>query len=106
MSGLKINFHKSELMLFGKAKKKQDLYQEILTCKMGVIPIKYLGMLVSDSRHRNKLLGSIAGRITLVQACLTNIPLFMMYFYPIPKGVIKKVDFYRARLVWQEDDNI
>jgi hypothetical protein len=50
MSGLKINFHKSELMLFGKAKEKQKLYQEILTCKMGVIPIKYLGMPVSDSR--------------------------------------------------------
>ena len=26
MSGLKINFHKSELMLFGKAKEKQSLY--------------------------------------------------------------------------------
>lgn len=46
------------------------------------------------------------GRITLVQARLTNIPLFMMSFYPIPKGVIKKVDFYRARLVWQEDEDI
>ena len=114
MSGLKINFHKSELMLFGKAKEKQLLYQEILTCKMGDLPIKYLGMPVSDSRIRNthwscvtdkiekrcgcwqgKLLGSIAGRITLVQACLTNIPLFMMSFYAVPKGIIKKGDFSR-----------
>ena len=53
MSGLKINFHKSELMLFGKAKEKQLLYQEILTCKMGDLPIKYLGMPVSETRNRN-----------------------------------------------------
>ena len=111
-------------MLFGKAKEKQLLYQEILTCKMGNLPIRYLGMPVSDSRIRNthwsyvtdkiekrcgclqgKLLGSIAGRITLVQACLINIPLFMMSFYPLPVGVRKKAGFYRERLVWQEDED-
>ena len=36
MSGLKINFHKSELLLFGKAKEKQRIYQEILTCKAAI----------------------------------------------------------------------
>ena len=125
MSGLKINFHKSDLLLFVKAREKQMIYQEILTCKMGDLPIKYLGMPVSENRIRNsqwdcvtdkiekrcgcwqgKLLGSIAGRITLVQACLTNIPLFMMSFYVVPKGIIKKADFFRSRMVWQEDENV
>ena len=32
----------------------------------------------------DKLLGSIPGRITLVQACLTNMLLCMMSFYCIP----------------------
>ena len=36
MSGLKINFHKSELLLFGKAKEKQRIYHEILTCKAAI----------------------------------------------------------------------
>ena len=36
MSGLKINFHKSELLLFGKAKEKQMIYQEVLTCKAAI----------------------------------------------------------------------
>lgn len=40
-----------------------------------------------------------------MQACLTNIPLFMVSFYSIPVGVVKKVDFYRAILVSQEDEN-
>lgn len=46
---------------------------------------------------------NIAGRITLVQSRLTNIPLFMMSFYPLHVGIRKKTDFYRA--VWQEDEN-
>lgn len=29
----------------------------------------------------------------------------MMSFYPLPVGVRKKVDFYRARLVWQADED-
>lgn len=54
---------------------------------------------------QGKLLGSIAGRITLVQVFLTNMPLFMMSFYPIPVGILKKVDFFRARMVWQADED-
>ncbi|XP_037427211.1 uncharacterized protein LOC119292489 [Triticum dicoccoides] len=53
MSGLKINFHKSELLLFGKAREKQSTYQDILTCKMGDLPIRYLGMPVSENRVGN-----------------------------------------------------
>lgn len=42
---------------------------------------------------QGKLL-DIVGRVTLVHTCLTNIPLFMMSFYPIPVGVRKKPDFF------------
>ena len=35
MSGLKINFHKSDIYLFGEAKSKRNLYQEIFTCALG-----------------------------------------------------------------------
>jgi hypothetical protein len=28
---------------------------------------------------------------------------YMMYFYKIPVGVTKRADYFRARLVWQED---
>ena len=29
----------------------------------------------------------------------------MMSFYPLPVGVNKKVDFYRARLVWEAEQD-
>lgn len=40
-----------------------------------------------------------------MHACLTNIPMFIISFYPLLVGVRKKADFYRARLVWQEDED-
>ena len=54
MSGLTINFHKSEIFLFGEAVNKTDIYQEIFTCEVGKIPIKYLGLPVADTRLGNK----------------------------------------------------
>lgn len=56
MSGLTINFHKSELCLFGDVVSKTDVHQEILTCKLGEISLKYLGMPVSNITVRNNLL--------------------------------------------------
>jgi hypothetical protein len=46
---------------------------------------------------------NIAAKLTLVQACLSNMPLYMMSFYKISVGVRKRADYFRARLVWQED---
>ena len=54
MSGLKINFHKSELFLFGEAESKKDEYAKIFTCPIGTLPMKYLGLPVDKGRIRNK----------------------------------------------------
>lgn len=35
LSGLKINFHKSEVFCLGEATDRQDSYAEIFTCKLG-----------------------------------------------------------------------
>ena len=36
VSGLKINYHKSELFCFGKAIEEEHQYQQIFGCKKGV----------------------------------------------------------------------
>lgn len=43
-------------------------------------------------------------RLTLAETCLSNIPSHMLSFFRFPKGVGKRLDFFRARLVWQEKD--
>lgn len=44
VSGLKINFHKSEMYCLGEAMDKKDAYSEIFTCNVGKLPFQYLGM--------------------------------------------------------------
>jgi hypothetical protein len=55
MSGLKINFHKSEIFCFGKAKEIDYLYADIFTCPIGCLPMKYLGVPI-DNKKINKSL--------------------------------------------------
>jgi hypothetical protein len=34
---------------------------------------------------------SLGGRLTLLNSCLSNVPLYMLSIYPAPKTVIKKL---------------
>ena len=43
---------------------------------------------------------NIAGRTTLVNTSLSSLPLFMISFYGLPKGIKKKDDKARARFLW------
>jgi hypothetical protein len=119
MSGLKINFHKSEIFCFGEAKEIDFLYADIFTCPIGCLPMKYLGVSI-DNKKINKSLWvpmieklekrlagwqgrffSLGGRLTLLNSCLSNVPLYMLSIYPVPKSVIRKVDILRRCLLWQ-----
>jgi hypothetical protein len=43
LSGLKINFHKSEIFCFGQAKDHEMQYEQLFGCKRGSYPVRYLG---------------------------------------------------------------
>lgn len=49
MSGMKINFDKSEVFTVGLDEDEQQVV-EALNCKLGSFPMKYLGMSVSDCK--------------------------------------------------------
>jgi hypothetical protein len=44
LSGLKINFHKSEIFCFGKAKEEEEQYKQLFGCESGSLPFRYLGI--------------------------------------------------------------
>jgi hypothetical protein len=44
LSGLKINFHRSELFCFGEALDHAHSYAELFGCNQGQFPIRYLGI--------------------------------------------------------------
>ena len=50
MSGLKINFDKSEVILIHGDESRHLLFAKIFNCQTGTFPIKYLGVPVSPSR--------------------------------------------------------
>jgi hypothetical protein len=54
LSGLKINFHKSEIFCFGKAKDHEDQYKQIFGCEAGSLPFRYLGIPIHYRKLRNK----------------------------------------------------
>ena len=49
LSGLKINFHKSEVFAFGVQQVEKEEMANKLNCVLGKLPMKYLGIPVSDS---------------------------------------------------------
>jgi hypothetical protein len=52
-SGLKINFHKSELVCFGQAQEAVEQYTTLFECQEGSLPLKYLGILIHCKRLSN-----------------------------------------------------
>jgi hypothetical protein len=123
LSGLKINFHKSEIFCFGRAREEKQQYKHIFGCESGMLPFRYLGipihyktLKISDwypveTRFESKLgcwkgkLLSYGDRLVLINSVLSSLPMFMLSFLLIPKGVLKRLDFYRSRFFWQSDEN-
>ena len=54
------------------------------------------------SSWKSKLL-SAGGRLVLINSILSSLPMFMLSFFKIPKGILKKLDYYRSRFFWQNE---
>jgi hypothetical protein len=50
LSGLKINFHNSELFYFGEAQDKVNAYANLFSCGQGQFPMRYLWILIHYPR--------------------------------------------------------
>jgi hypothetical protein len=112
LSGLKINFHKSEFFRFGRAKEEEEQYKQLVGCESGSLPVRYLGIIIHYRKLKNsewnlveshfegklgcwarKIL-SYDDRLILINTVLTSLPIFMLPFFDIPKGVRKRLDFF------------
>jgi hypothetical protein len=101
--GMRINFHKSELIPLNLEDHQTHQISHMFSCPVGVFPIKYLGVplhyeklkrediqplvdkiLNKISGWRGKLL-SYAARVTLIQTCIASIPVYLLSFLKFPK---------------------
>jgi hypothetical protein len=108
--GPKINFHKNEIFYYGEAKEMELFYTSLFGCNSGAYPFRYLGIPMHhrqllnskwckvEERFQQKLSCwkakylSYGGRLVLLNAVLSSLPMFMMSFFEIPKEVLKKLD--------------
>ncbi|WVZ95111.1 hypothetical protein U9M48_040913 [Paspalum notatum var. saurae] len=112
--GLKINFYKSEIFCFGQAKECENDCSELFGCRVGTFPFRYLGLPMHYKKLRNsdwktieerfeqrlsgwkgKLL-SVGGRLS------TNVHVIILCD---SKGVLKKLEYFRSRFFWQNDQH-
>src|SRR6266540_4642157 len=62
LSGLKINFHKSDLFCYGSARESQVELSQIFGCDVGSLPFRYLGIPMWHKRLRNMDWKHVEGR--------------------------------------------
>jgi hypothetical protein len=119
MSGLKINFHKSEIFCFGNAIEKSDFYFKILPAPLENCPLVIRFLKSPNGPKWKKILKkklgvwqgrflSLGGRLTLINNSLSNIPLYMLsvFFAPsivLKNGYIQKKTFVARRKKMQKN---
>jgi hypothetical protein len=91
-------------------------YAQILCCELGDFPFKYLGvplqfanlrkiinpLLIASSRSRwvEKEITLLCSQTELMQACLANIPLYLMSTIKILKWSIKVRNSHMSHFFW------
>jgi hypothetical protein len=70
MSELKINYHKSEVMIIGASKEESSRIANVLNCKDGTLPMKYLGIPVSNMKLYTSYLAYVGVKVEKKAACL------------------------------------
>ena len=123
MSGLKVNFFKSKIFGIRVNEDCLQMLADLLGCKAGTLPSSYLGLpvcigAISKSiwypvieRLEKKLALwkanhlSLAGRITLINAALANLPIYFMSLYKCPTEVNKRIGKLQRDFLWQGKEN-
>jgi hypothetical protein len=119
MSGLRINYQKSEV--FGVGIDQEDLVRaaRMLNCEVGTFPMKYLGLPISGDKILVKDLdfvpeklvkklangcsiqASSGGKAILIDSCMDNLATYAMSFFLLYEQAHAKMDSVRARLFWE-----
>jgi hypothetical protein len=74
MLGLKINYHKSEVIIMGQPLMDQINIAKKLNCKLGAFPFMYLGMHISDMKLTiEKWLYLVCKLVGKIEPCLCRL---------------------------------
>jgi hypothetical protein len=103
LSGLKLNFQKSEILVTSDYQSKTQALASLMECQASQFPISHLGLPLSDKKlpkefyyglihqEEKRLAGwkaetlSIGGRLVLLNSVLSSKPLYFMSVFFLPK---------------------
>lgn len=117
MSGLKINFDKSEVMILGYQPDEAQLIADRLNCQLGHFPSSYLGIPINDSRLSVADLRSTVSRLqhriepwqgrwlskaakTMLINSMSSLLIFVMSIYSLHETLHHKIAKYQSRFYW------
>jgi len=123
LSGLKINYDKSDLLTIGLLEEEEENdMAKIFCCKKGEFPLKYLGVPLHHSKLRKddiqpivdkvvkrivgwkgKLL-SYGGRLVLLKSCLASIPIYLLSIIKFPIWAIEMINSQMAHFFWDNSE--
>jgi hypothetical protein len=101
LSGLKINYQKSEVYVLGCSEGQTAKVAQMFNCNVGQLPMKYLGVMVHNRHMTASELNYVAakvekriptwqnvglssgGKMILVESCLSSVPNYAMGVYAL-----------------------
>ena len=119
ISGMKINYHKSEVFLLDQQPERCLQVARKLNYKLGNFPFIYFGLPVSNKKLTaeqwlflvQKLADRVepwigrfrfsGGRLILSNSCLASLPMFAMGIFLLQEGVHAQFDTHQARFIWE-----
>ncbi|WVZ84785.1 LOW QUALITY PROTEIN: hypothetical protein U9M48_031774, partial [Paspalum notatum var. saurae] len=120
ISGMRINFNKSEIVTLNVGSEVAHEASHLLGCPVGSLPLKYLGvplhfdkLYIEDIQPQvDKMMKGIAGwrgkllsygaHLVLIISCLANIPVYLLSFIKFPKWAIKLINTRMANCLWDD----
>ena len=118
LSGMKINYDKSDLLVLGMDDERANDFDKIFCCKRSDFHIKYLGVPLHFSKLRREDLQpvidkivkriagwkgrllSYAGRLTLLKSCLASIPIYLLSVIKFPRWAIDLINTHMGHFLW------